>query len=223
MRVLIISDKPISCDMPADSVAEYAYETKLTPALYEIIKRFDSVIITPRCLRNELLELACKLKLHSSIFALDTDGAYAVCNTPNMRPVFGFRMNSELGREAYDEISLSESAIEKTARIAYELGDGLTVVLDDGLTGTSSLIRKAIAEINEDYPQIQTDVLNINEFFTSPRKSGRVYLSFYPTARSVLPALAPFDALAYVGDTDFALYCGEPESVLPFMDLCLKR
>ena len=79
----------------------------------------------------------------------------------------GFRINDKFGREAFDTERYSELEIERVARIAYELARtrNKSVVLADKANNltTSRLWRKIVTDINEDYPDVRLDMLDISE------------------------------------------------------------
>lgn len=73
----------------------------------------------------------------------------------------GFNTNKTFGREAYDIASYGELEVERTARIAYEIAENsnrklLLADRADSLA-TSALWRKAVVDINEDYPFVNID------------------------------------------------------------------
>lgn len=73
----------------------------------------------------------------------------------------GFDTNKTFGREAYDIASYGELEVERTARIAYEIADcgNRKLLLADRADAlvTSALWRKAVVDINEDYPYVNVD------------------------------------------------------------------
>ncbi len=79
----------------------------------------------------------------------------------------GFRINGKFGREAFDTERYSELEIERVARIAYELARtrNKSVALADKATSLTSsrLWRKIVTDINEDYPDVRLDMLDISE------------------------------------------------------------
>lgn len=79
----------------------------------------------------------------------------------------GFRINGKFGREAFDTERYSELEIERVARIAYELARmrNKSVALADKATNLTSsrLWRKIVTDINEDYPDVRLDMLDISE------------------------------------------------------------
>lgn len=79
----------------------------------------------------------------------------------------GFRINGKFGREAFDTECYSELEIERVARIAYELARtrNKCVALADKASNltTSRLWRKIVTDINEDYPDVRLDMLDISE------------------------------------------------------------
>ncbi len=79
----------------------------------------------------------------------------------------GFRVNGKFGREAFDTECYSELEIERVARIAYELARtrNKSVALADKASNLTSsrLWRKIVTDINEDYPDVRLDMLDISE------------------------------------------------------------
>ncbi len=79
----------------------------------------------------------------------------------------GFRINGKFGREAFDTERYSELEIERVARIAYELARtrNKSIALADKATNLTSsrLWRKIVTDINEDYPDVRLDMLDISD------------------------------------------------------------
>ena len=76
----------------------------------------------------------------------------------------GFRVNANYGREAYTTECYGELEIERVARIAYELATNsrqkITLVDTGSRFAVSSLWRKIVTDINEDYPYVNVDFLS---------------------------------------------------------------
>lgn len=139
----------------------------------------------------------------------------------------GFRVNGKFGREAFDTECYSELEIERVARIAYELARarGNSVALADKASNLTSsrLWRKIVTDINEDYPDVRLDMLDISEMakrlvqnpsqfdvILTSNLFGDAIASFAAAlvgSQNVMPTIA-------LGDTTLGLYgakCDMPE------------
>ena len=134
-------------------------------------------------------------------------------------PLCGFRQSFESGREAYSELVVRELEVERSARVAYELAKDKLIVADiPEIKALSSLIRKVVSEVNEDYPYISVSTCSLAQLLLSATK-GKVegdILAFTPTASELEKFFNPV-ACAYLSDDAFGVYGGDPKAVLPFM------
>jgi len=78
----------------------------------------------------------------------------------------GYRTNDTFGREAYDTESYSELEIERVSRVAYELAQKrrhhVTLVDKANVLTSSKLWRKIVSDINEDYPDVEVDMMYVD-------------------------------------------------------------
>ena len=129
----------------------------------------------------------------------------------------GFGNNRSFGREAYDIERYSELEIERTARVAYEYTQErtrhLTLCDKADMLTSSKLLRKVVADVNEDYPFVAVDMQDITvtakAIATEPQSLDTIVTTalFGDILSSV--ATSVFDsapAISFVGDTPLAMY-----------------
>lgn len=148
----------------------------------------------------------------------------------------GFRTRQPFGREAFDEDCYGELEIERTARIAYELADidgasdpeknggepssrrALSLIDKASKLNTSKLWRKTVTDINEDYPSVHLDALEMSDCIAKilsenvglsqnvllcARQFADDLSSVAVHALRLVPTALP---VAYVGDTPLGVY-----------------
>lgn len=148
----------------------------------------------------------------------------------------GFRTRQPFGREAFDEDCYGELEIERTARIAYELADiddasdpeknsgepssqrTLSLIDKASKLNTSRLWRKIVTDINEDYPSVHLEALEIGDCIAKilgenislsqhvllcARQFSDDLSSVAVHALHLVPTALP---VAYVGDTPLGVY-----------------
>ncbi len=130
----------------------------------------------------------------------------------------GYTNNGTFGREAFDVIRYSELEIERSARIAFEhaqtrqksllLADKADTLL------SSKLWRKIVADINEDYPDVSVNALDISDALSlatqSPSRLDTILCPriFADTLTSLLRTKDNYcSAQCYLGDTTLGAYC----------------
>lgn len=147
--------------------------------------------------------------------ALKLDGKCRYLLADLVRKPCGFRSNQKFGREAYDEIAISELEIERIAREAYELSHGSLALLDlPSLKATSTLLRKIVSDINEDYPNISLDMSPVY----APSVAADIILTQNFLIAPALQAIADKfdsrfdDVAAYFGNTAFGIYVAHTQA-----------
>ncbi len=173
-------------------------EERITPALSGV---------------KSALKLYCELRASRGVtIASDCAGIYQARR--------GYEWTEEFGRAAFDTELISELEIERCARVAYELaereGKPLTLADRRGLL-TSSLWRKIVSDINEDYPSVPLKMADVTDIL-SRREHADILLTSALLGDMLAASLLDEPSKAFVGDSPSALYIpSRKEDIAPFI------